>query len=257
MKQAGLITGASAGIGRALAHEHAKRQRDVILVARRAEALQDLAKELEDQYGVQTMVVAKDLTAEGACKSIYDEVVAAGIELDYLFNNAGFGGHGNFHERDIQSDLKMVDLNINAVIELTHLFLQDMVKRGRGKILNVSSTAGFMPGPLQATYFATKAFVNSWSQAINEELQGSGVSVTALCPGAVNTEFAEVANLDKADMFKNAKSAEYTAQKGYEAMEAKRLKVISEPSLNFAIKALFPFVPMRTMLKQVKKMQSM
>ncbi|MEL6393456.1 MAG: SDR family NAD(P)-dependent oxidoreductase, partial [Bacteroidota bacterium] len=133
----------------------------------------------------------------------------------------------------------------------------DMVKRGRGKILNVSSTAGFMPGPLQATYFATKAFVNSWSQAINEELQGSGVSVTALCPGAVNTEFAEVANLDKADMFKNAKSAEYTAQKGYEAMEAKRLKVISEPSLNFAIKALFPFVPMRTKLKQVKKMQSM
>lgn len=256
MTQAGLITGASAGIGKALAHEHAKRKRNVILVARRAEALQELAKELEDQHGVKTMVIAKDLTAEGACKSIYEEVVAAGIELDFLFNNAGFGGHGNFHERDIQSDLAMVDLNIKAVIELTHYFLQDMVKRGGGKILNVSSTAGFMPGPLQATYFATKAFVNSWSQAINEELQDTGVSVTALCPGAVNTEFAEVANLDKSELFKNAKSAEYTAQKGYEAMEAERLKVISEPSLNFAIKALFPFVPMRAKLKQVKKMQS-
>ncbi|MEM7573887.1 MAG: SDR family oxidoreductase [Bacteroidota bacterium] len=255
MQAVGLITGASAGIGKALAHEHAKRGRDLVLVARRKEALEALAIELKDQYQISVSVIAKDLTAEGAVEAIYDSLKADGVEIDYLFNNAGFGGHGKFHERELAKDLSMIDLNIKAVVELAHRFSQDMVARGRGKILNVSSTAGFMPGPLQATYFATKAFVNSWSQALAEELRDSGVTVTALCPGAVATEFAQEADLSDTDLFKNAKTPEYTARRAYEAMEKGRLKIITEPSLAFQIKAVLPFVPMPTKLKMIRKLQ--
>lgn len=255
MKNVGLITGASAGIGKALAHEHASRSRDLVIVARREEELKELAVTLSDQYGVEVKVIAKDLTAEGACQEVYDELKEAGIEVDYLFNNAGFGGHGNFHERPIAKDLAMIDLNVKAVVELTHLFLADMVARGRGKILNTSSTAGYMPGPLQATYFATKAFVNSFTWAVAREVEGSGVTLTTLNPGAVATEFAEEADLEDTALFESAKSPEYTAKRGYEAMEAGKLEEITEFGLKVMIKTGLAVIPLKAQLNTIHKMQ--
>lgn len=256
MQNVGLITGASSGIGKELARLHAERQRDLVVVARRQEALLELKEELESKHGVAVRVIAKDLTTSGAVEEIFGELTEEGIVVDYLFNNAGFGGRGRFREQSWSMLHGMIDLNIKAVTELTHRFLPGMVERGRGRILNTSSTAGFMPGPMQAVYFATKAYVNSFSQAVASEVENSGVSVTALCPGAVKTEFGEVADMDDTSMFENAKSARYTAEKGYEAMEAGKLEVITETGLKVMIKGAMPFVPKRVGLNIIKKMQS-
>lgn len=256
MQQVGLITGASSGIGRALAHEHASRKRDVIVVARRENELERLAEELRQNYGVEVRVKAGDLTEQGFIEKLHDELEAEGITVDYLFNNAGFGGHGKFHERKLGTDLSMVDLNVRAVVELTHRFLTSMVSRGRGRILNTSSTAGYMPGPLQAVYFATKAFVNSFTWAVAHEVKDTGVTLTTLNPGAVATEFGETADMDDTDMFKNAKTPEYTAKRGYAAMEAGELEEITEFGLKMTIKAGLPVMPLKTQLKTVAKMQS-
>lgn len=255
MQQTGLITGASSGIGHALAHEHAKRKRDVVIVARREEELDELAGQLQQQYGIATRVIAKDLTEPGACREIYDELDDANIQVDYLFNNAGFGGHGKFHERKLAIDLAMIDLNVKAVVELTHLFVKDMIERGHGKILNTSSTAGYMAGPLQAVYFATKAFVNSFTWAVAREVEGTGVTLTTLNPGAVATEFGEVADMDDTDMFQDAKTPEYTAKRGYEAMEKGKLEEITEFKLKAMIKAGLPVMPLKTQLNTIYKMQ--
>ncbi|MTB53522.1 SDR family oxidoreductase [Lewinella sp. W8] len=256
MQYVGLITGASSGIGKELARIHAERKRDLVIVARRKEELQELKEELEGKHGVTVKVIAKDLTAPAAAKEIFQELEGANITVDYLFNNAGFGGRGLFHEQDWGMLNGMIDLNVTALTELTHRFLPGMVQRGRGKILNTSSTAGFMPGPLQAVYFATKAYVNSFSQAVASEVENSGVTVTALCPGAVKTEFGEVADMDDTDMFENARSPRYTAERGYEAMEAGKLEVITETGLKVMIKGAIPFIPKRVGLNMIKKMQS-
>jgi hypothetical protein len=255
MQQTGLITGASAGIGRALAQEHAKRKRDLIIVARREDELKKLAAELESQFGISVLVIAKDLTADNACQEIYDEVKAKGIEVDYLFNNAGFGGHGKFHERPIKADLSMIDLNVRALVELTHLYLKDMVARNRGRILNTSSTAGYMPGPLQAVYFATKSFVNSFTWAVAEEVSDTNVTLTTLNPGAVATEFAKEADLEDTELFKQAKTPEYTAKRGYEAMEAGAREEITETGLKVMIKTGLAIMPMSAQLNMIRKMQ--
>jgi len=256
MKNVGLVTGASAGIGRALAHEHAARKRDLVIVARREVALKELAAELQSQHGIEVMVIAKDITAEGANQAIYDELMAAGIQVDYLFNNAGFGGHGKFHERALATDLSMIDLNVKAVVELTHLFLNDMVKRGKGKVLNTSSTAGYMAGPLQAVYFATKAFVNSFTWAVAKEVESTGVTLTTLNPGAVATEFADTADLNDTELFKNAKTPAYTAKRGYEAMEKGKLEEITEFGLKVQIKTGMAVLPLKTQLNIIEKMQA-
>jgi hypothetical protein len=257
MRQAGLVTGASSGIGKEIARIHAEKGRDLIIVARREDELHELKSELEEKHGVVVMVVAKDLTLPGACKELYEQVKTAGIEVDFLFNNAGFGGKGNFWEQDYGMLNGMVDLNVKALMELTHLFLPGMVKRGSGKVLHTSSTAGFMPGPLQAVYFATKAFVNSFSKGVASELEGTGVTMTALCPGAVRTEFADTAGFaGDEDLFANAKTPRYTAEKGYEAMEAGKLEVITEFGLKVMIKAGIPFTPERMGMNMIKKMQA-
>lgn len=255
MQNTALITGASAGIGKALAHQHASRNRDLIIVARREAELKELAKELNGKYGVEVKVIAKDLLAPNACQEIYDAVKADDIEVDYLFNNAGFGGHGKFHERALGKDLAMIDLNVKVLVELTHLFLQDMVARNRGWILQVSSTAGYMPGPLQATYFATKAFVNSFSWGIREELSDTNIVVSTLNPGAVRTEFAQEADLEDTDLFADAKTPEYTAQKAYEGLEAGKLEIITETRLKFMIKAGMKIIPISAQAKMIRKMQ--
>ncbi len=256
MIQTGLITGASSGIGRSLAFEHARRGRDLVIVARREAELNQLAGELRERYGIQVLVVASDLTLPEARSDLFQRMEQEGIAIEYLFNNAGFGGNSEFADQDWSNISGMIQLNVLALTELMHLFLPGMIARGHGKILNTSSTAGFLPGPLQAVYFATKAFVNSISKGVAGELGGTGVTVTNLCPGAVNTGFAENAGMHDSKLFANAATPETTAAQGYTAMEAGRLEVITEVGLNLAIKGLIPFIPDRLVMKAIKKIQS-
>jgi short-subunit dehydrogenase len=255
MKNVALITGASSGIGRELAEIHAKNQGDVILVARRRQLLDTLAADLKDKYGIAVLVIEMDLTEEGAGTKLVNQLINENIKIHYLFNNAGFGGYGEFIDRSISEDLTMIQLNVTALVELSHGIANQMVKNGGGMILNTASTAGFIPGPLQATYFATKAFVVSFSQALDQELRKKGVTVTALCPGPVKTEFIDVAGMSKSKMFDGAKSANYTAMKGYNAMLKKQLICISEPSLHFLLNYCLWMVPRRMVLKMVENLQ--
>jgi short-subunit dehydrogenase len=255
MKNTALITGASSGIGKELARIHAKNNGDLILVARRLNLLESLKEELETTFSIQVLVFEFDLTETNAGSKLVDLIKEENIKINYLFNNAGFGGYGDFVERELNLDLEMIQLNVTALVELTHGIAKQMIENGGGKILNTASTAGFLPGPLQATYFATKAFVVSFSQALNQELRSKKVSVTALCPGPVRTEFIAVAGMSKSQMFQRAKSAEYTANKGYNAMMNDKLICISEPSLHFLINYMLWMVPRRMVLKMVDRMQ--
>jgi len=234
-----LVTGASGGIGMELARIHAQKGGDLVLVARSEDKLEALKAELESEHGVSVLVIAEDLS----------QPEAAGIEISTLINNAGFGGHGLFHERDITSDQAMMQVNMVSLTNLTHYYLQGMVARQNGRILNVSSTVSFMPGPLQAVYYATKAYVTSFTQALAEELAGHNVTATALCPGAVATGFVAAGDLDGVDIWKNAKSADSVARCGYQAMEKGQLVAFNEGRLKFLLNWIIPLLPRKTVLK--------
>jgi len=256
MKKAALITGASSGIGKEFANIHAEKGGDLILVARSKNKLEKLKTELEEKHSVKVVVIVKDLTLPAAPQEIYNEVKNAGIEIEYLINNAGFGGRGKFHERDWKQDLDMINLNVVALTALTRFFLPDFVKRNTGRILNVSSTASFMPGPLQAVYYATKAYVTFFSNAIAEELHDTKITVTTLMPGATETEFGRVSGMDKTSLFQKTASARSVAEDGYNGMLAGRLDVVS--GLKFAQKVMMwmlPFTPKKMVLKQIRQMQ--
>lgn len=257
-KKIALITGASSGIGWELAHIHAEKGGDVVAVARDREKLEKLKKELEDKHSVKVSVIDKDLSVPGAGKELYDRVREMGLEINYLINNAGFGGHGKFHERDWGADKAMINLNILALTELTRAFLPDFVSRNSGRILNTSSTASLLPGPLQAVYFATKAYVTSFSNAIAEELSDTQVSVTNLMPGATETDFAKTSGMDKTSLFSKTVSARSVAEDGYQAMMKGDLNIIS--GLSFMQKIMFmaiPFAPKKMLMKQVRAMQEL
>ena len=214
-----LITGASSGIGAELARQHAAAGGNVILVARRKDRLESLAAELADAHGTESTIIAKDLSVCGAAEQLYDEIKAKGLQVDYLINNAGFGGHGFFHERSLEDETQMIHLNILALMTLTKLYLPEMLERNSGRILNVGSTAGFMPGPLQAVYYATKAFVNSFTEAVANEISHSKVTATALCPGPTESGFAERGNLDGVAVFKlGTVPSSSVAAYGYKSM---------------------------------------
>jgi uncharacterized protein len=187
-----VVTGASSGIGAELAHELSRRGHAVTLVARREERLRELAGQLGPRAGFQVC----DVADADARKGLAEGLTARGVEVSVLVNNAGFSTSGPFAHSDRARELEMVRTNVEAVVDFCALFLPPMVERGRGAILNLASTASFQPLPMQAGYAATKAFVLSFSESLYSELAGSGVSVTALCPGPVKTEFAEVAALD-------------------------------------------------------------
>jgi len=255
-KRLALITGASAGIGKELARYHAKQGGDVILAARRKAALDTLKVELEKDYGIQAYVFTSDLSQAGAAEKLYNEIKNAGHDIDILINNAGFGGHGKIIDRKLEEDLSMIMVNIVSLVTLTHLFAADMAKKGGGHILNVGSTAGFMPGPNQAVYFATKAFVNSFSQAVDHELREQGVHSTVLCPGYVETEFAQVANLKGTAMTDGGgATAESVAKCGYDAMMKEKLVIINETKLSILLQWIIPLLPRRTVLKIAGDMQ--
>lgn len=255
MKKVGLVTGASSGIGKELARIHASKGRDLVLVARRKDELEQLKAELETEYGVHAFVVVADLMSIDGPMTVYNEVEKQGLCIEYLFNNAGLGGYGYFHERRLKDELDMINLNIKAVVELTHLFLPKMIENKKGKILNTSSTAGFLPGPLQTNYYATKAFVNSFSAGLDQEIRRHGITVTALCPGPVKTGFESAAGMQGSLLFKNAATAASTAIKGYKAMESGRLEVITDFPMKIGIKFFMPFLPNRMILKAIEKFQ--
>lgn len=251
-----LITGASSGIGRELAKIHASQGGDLVIVARSEDKLQALKAEIEKQYKVKVTIIVKDLSRVESCQEIYAELKKANLEIDYLINNAGFGGVGKFHELDLQTQINMINLNMTSLTVLSHLFLNDFVKRNSGKILNVSSTASFMPGPLQAVYYATKSYVQFLSNAISEELSETNITVTNLMPGATETGFGAISGMDKTSLFNKTASAYTVALDGYNGMIEGKLDVISgvPASLMMQLK-LVPFVPKKFLLKQVKKMQ--
>ena len=255
MKQVALITGASSGIGKELARIHASRGGDLVLIARREKALSELQSELTSSYGVEVRCIAADLSNPASPQHIFDLCKADNIAIEFLMNNAGFGGHGRFYERDWAQDEAMIQVNVTSLAELTRLFLPEMVARNSGKILNTASTAGFIPGPLQAVYYATKAFVVSFSQAIDEELRSAGanVTVTALCPGPVATEFVQSGDLEGVEAFKNAKSPSSVAKVGYDAMVNGKLIAINQFSLKFLLYWVIPFLPRRLVLKMSRQ----
>jgi short-subunit dehydrogenase len=190
-----LVTGASAGIGRAIAGMFAGEGHDVVLVARREGRLREVADEIEAAHGVAATVLPADLSEREERDALYESVSGRGIEVDYLVNNAGIGTQGPFAGIDLDRDLDLVELNVAAPTHLSKLFVRDMVARGHGGVLNVASTAAFQPGPYMATYYASKAYELSFSQGLHEELRGDGVTVTALCSGPVATEFQERAGM--------------------------------------------------------------
>ena len=256
MSKTALITGASSGIGKEFAEIHAEKGGNLVIIARREEKLNELKAELEAKHGVQVYVIAKDLSDPNSAFEIYQEVKEAGITVDYLINNAGFGGQGAFHERAWEDDLAMINVNILALTALTRFFLPDFVKRNSGKILNVSSTASLLAGPLQAVYYATKAYVTSFSNAIHEELFDKDISVTALLPGATETEFASTSGMDKTSLFSNTFSAREVAEDGYNAMLAGKLNVMAglSPTQRMMMGSI-PFMPKKMLLKQIRQMQ--
>jgi short-subunit dehydrogenase len=256
MKNTALITGASSGIGKELAKIHAAKGGDLVIIARSEDKLKSLKSEIENQYGVDVMIIAKDLEKAEAPKEIFDEVTDEGVKVEYLINNAGFGGRGKFHEREWEKDLAMINLNITALTALTRFFLPGMVERNSGKILNVSSTASYMPGPLQAVYYATKAYVTFFSNAIAEELYDTKITVTALLPGATETGFASAADLEKTELFKKTASAYQVALDGYNGMIAGKLDVVSGlTGGQKMMMAMLPILPKKMLLKQVREMQ--
>jgi short-subunit dehydrogenase len=185
-----LVTGASTGIGEEFARQLAARGNDLVLVARDRARLDALAKELAEARGAHAEVLAADLTNDEQLAAVEERA----RNVDVLVNNAGYGSFGNFYELDLAVEVREVQLNVLALMRLTHAAAAAMAARGNGGILNVSSLAGFQPGPMNATYSATKAFVTSFTEAVHEEMKGTGVSVSVLCPGFTHTEFQERAN---------------------------------------------------------------
>jgi short-subunit dehydrogenase len=215
-----LITGASSGIGREFAKLLARDCSTLVLVARRRDRLEELKQELEKTFPITVKVISHDLSKAGAAHDIYDELQREHISVDILINNAGFGSYGAFVETDLLKEAQMIGVNVLAVTEMTKLFVKGMVARKSGRIMNVSSTAAFQPGPLMSVYYASKAYALSFSESIANELAGTGVTVTAFCPGPTATGFARTAGMENSRLFKYAKvaTAEEVARYGYRAM---------------------------------------
>lgn len=222
-----LITGASSGIGRALAHLFAQDRFDLVLVARDAERLMCLADELQKRFQISATVLPTDLSRAEAPRELYQELHRREIAIDVLVNNAGAHVFGPVQETDVEQQLQLIQLNLVSVAHLTLLLIQDMLRRGRGKILNVGSTGGFAPTPLNAVYCATKAFVLSFSEAIARDLEGTGITVTCLCPGPTRTEFMSRAGIEHLRVFQiGAMSAEQVARIGYRALMQGKVTVV-------------------------------
>lgn len=228
MASTALITGASTGIGYELSKCFAADRHNLIIVARQEQRLRQVAEELTKQFGITVKVVVVDLAQADAPRQILNATRKDSLQIDYLVNNAGFGLGGKFAETDLAVELGMLQVNIAALVSLTKLYLPEMIARRSGKIMNVASTAAFQPGPLMAVYYASKSFVLSFSEAIANELKGSGVTVSALCPGPTASEFQQRAQIQNTRLVKNKvmgmMTSEQVAKIGYRGfMQGKRI----------------------------------
>ena len=222
-----LVTGASSGIGRALAHQFAADGHDLVVVARRAAALDELVREVTRAYGVKATAISVDLAQPAGPRQIYDELSRAATTIDVVVNNAGFGLGGAVAALPLDRQLEMIQVNVIALTELTRLFLPGMLERNRGGVLNVGSTAGFQPGPLMAVYYATKAYVVSFTEALAEELAGSALRVSCLCPGPTATGFAEEAHMTESRLFRlGTMNATDVARIGYAGWKQRKVLVV-------------------------------
>jgi len=251
-----LITGASSGIGLELARFHASKGGDLVLVARNKSKLDEIKTELEKKYNISVYTIGKDLSVAKSAQEVHDQTTKQNIQIDYLINNAGFGDFGMFAESDLDKQLQMISVNITALTALTHLYLPGMIKKGSGKILNVASTAAFQPGPTMAVYYATKAYVLHFSEAIANELKGSGVTVTALCPGATESGFQSAADMQESKLVKGKKlpSAKEVALYGYKAMMNNRTVAI-HGIMNYLMANSVRFAPRGMIVKVARLMQ--
>ena len=252
-----LITGASGGIGLELARIFAKDGYDLVLTARSENKLFELQKELNKDYGARSYVFPCDLAEKDAALEVYEFTKSSGISVDVLVNNAGFGDCVDFAESDWQKQYDMVRLNVIALMQLTKVYLPEMKERKSGRILNVASVASFAAGPGMSVYYASKAFVRSFSEAVAEEVRRCGVTVTALCPGPVRTGFEKAANLEGSKMFTllHAADARKVALCGYRAMMKGRILKyygVSAKAMSLAVR-LFPRALARKVAKKVNE----
>lgn len=252
-----LITGASNGIGLELAKIHASKSDNLVLVARNKTKLNEIKIELETQYKILVHTIAKDLSQPNAAQEVYDELKQKNTVVNYLINNAGFGDYGFFYETNWDKELQMINLNISALTHFTKLFLQDMVKRKSGKIMNVASTAAFQSGPTMAVYYASKAYVLNFSEAIDNEVRDKGITVTTLCPGPTETGFLEAAALQDSKLFKGKKiaSAKEVAEYGYKAMMQGKTIAI-HGLMNRIMANAVRFIPRSMAVKVVRSLQA-
>lgn len=223
-----LITGASSGLGYEFCKQFAQDNINIVLVARSESRLKEVGDELEHDYGITVTIIPIDLSIPEAAKQLHSRVQEKGLSIDYLVNNAGIGFHGQFFKSDANANLDMINLNILALVQLTHLFLPAMIERGHGCILNVASLAGYQPGgPGAAVYYATKSFVLSFNRSLSVELKSSGVTATALCPGAMDTGFHTKGGFSKTRLYRYLMSdAKTNAQQGYRAMQHGKAVVV-------------------------------
>ena len=256
-QQYALVTGGTSGIGYELAKLLAADGYNLIIVARSQEELNKTANDLSNQFGVKVMPIPMDLFEPGAAFEIHDYVKSKGLQLDVLVNDAGQGQYGKFIDTDIKRELDIIQLNICSLVVLTKLFLKDMVMSGSGKILNLSSIAGKVPGPFQSVYHGTKAFVQSFTEAVREEVKDTGVTLTALLPGVTNTDFFSKADMleskavqDEDDMADPAD----VAKDGYEAMKNGDDMVVSGFKNKVQV-AMSAVTPDSTLAKRMEKMQ--
>ncbi|MDJ0595802.1 MAG: SDR family oxidoreductase [Pleurocapsa sp. MO_226.B13] len=251
-----LVTGASSGIGATFATELAKRNHNLILVARSQQKLEELATELSDKYQIKTEVIAQDLTAASAGQKVYDAVQIKGLTVDVLINNAGFGDYGSFSDRPLDKQLAMIQLNISAVVELTGLFLPLMQQRKNGAIINVASIAGFQPIPYMSVYAASKAFLLNFSEALWAENKDNGVNILVTCPGPTESQFYERADFPDSATGSNgmtmASAAEVVTQT-LEALAKKQSTVVAGGFANQIIANIPRLVPRDLLVSLVGK----
>ena len=255
--QTALVTGASMGIGVDLAECFAKDGYDLILTARSEPALREVAARLGEKYRIKATAIALDLGAIGAGAKLADAIKAQSLSVDALVNNAGYGTAGAFAGSDAANQLGMVDLNARALVELTHIYWPDMLAKKRGGVLNVASTAAFQPGPLMAIYYATKAFVLSFSEALWKEAQGTGVHVSCLCPGPTASNFRERAGTGRTRLSRvgTPMTSASVAKMGYRAFQ-KNKRVMITGGRNKLLAGLAPFMPRGMLLSMVHNLQS-
>jgi short-subunit dehydrogenase len=255
--QTALVTGASMGIGVDLAECFAKDGYDLILAARSEAALKEVAAKLADKYKVKATPIVADLGQIGGGKTLAGEIAACGLSVDVLVNNAGYGTAGAFNGSDEANQLGMIDLNVRALVELTHIYWTQMLAKKRGGVLNVASTAAFQPGPLMAIYYASKAFVLSFSEALWKEAEKTGVHVSCLCPGPTTSHFRERAGTGKTRLSRAGApmSSMSVARLGYRGFQRNR-RVVITGARNRLLAGLGPFLPRDMLLSIVHNLQS-